>query len=52
MNGGYADAIYLHWFDGGLCGSDLGFSERTFHGGLKELLLNKFLAPVLQILVG
>ncbi len=45
MNGGYVDAIYLHWFDGGLCGRDFGFSERTFHGGLKELLLNKFLAP-------
>ena len=45
MNGGFADSIYINWFDGGLCGRDLGFSERTFHTGLKELLLNKFLAP-------
>lgn len=45
MNGGYADAIYLNWFGGGLCGNDVGMSERTFHKGLKELLINKFLAP-------
>jgi hypothetical protein len=45
MNGGYADSIYIHWFDGGLCGRELGFSERTFQNGLKELLLNKFIAP-------
>jgi hypothetical protein len=45
MNGGYADAIYINWFDGGLCGRDIGMSERTFHNGLKELLENKFLAP-------
>lgn len=45
MNGGFADSIYIRWFNGGLCGRDLGFSERTFHTGLKELLLNKFIAP-------
>ena len=45
MNGGYVDAIYLNWFDGGLCGRDVEMSERTFHNGLKELLENKFLAP-------
>lgn len=45
MNGGFADSIYINWFDGGLCGRNLGFSERTFHTGLKELLLNKFIAP-------
>lgn len=45
MNGGYADAIYINWFGGGLCGRDIGMSERTFHNGLKELLENKFLAP-------
>lgn len=45
MNGGYADSIYLNWFDGGLCGRDVGMSERTFHNGLKELLLNDFIAP-------
>ncbi len=45
MTGGFADSIYLHWFDGGLNGRALGMSERTFHNGFKELLLNKFLAP-------
>lgn len=45
MSGGYADSVYLNWFDDGLCGKAIGFSERTFHKGLKELLLNKFLAP-------
>lgn len=45
MTGGFADSIYLHWFDGGLNGRTLGISERTFHNGFKELLLNKFLAP-------
>jgi hypothetical protein len=45
MNGGYADAIYLNWFDGGLCGRNIGMSEKTFNRGLKELLINRFLAP-------
>lgn len=45
MYGGYADAIYLSWFGGGLSGRDIGMSESTFHRGLKELLLNKFLWP-------
>ena len=45
MNGGYADAIYLNWFDNGLCGKDVGMSEKTFNRGLKELLLNQFIAP-------
>lgn len=45
MNGGYADAIYLNWFDDGLCGRNIGMSEKTFNRGLKELLLNRFLAP-------
>lgn len=45
MNGGYADAIYLNWFDDGLCGRNIGMSEKTFNRGLKELLINRFLAP-------
>ncbi len=45
MIGGFADAIYLHWFGDGLCGRDIGMSEKTFSRGLKELLLNKFIAP-------
>lgn len=44
MNGGYADAIYLHWFGEGLCGRDIGVSEKTFNRGLKELLVKEFLA--------
>ena len=45
MNGGYADAIYLSWFGEGLCGRDIGMSEATFHRGMKELLLKKFIYP-------
>ena len=45
MSGGFADTIYLHWFDKGLNGQDLGMSEATFHRGFKELLLNRFLSP-------
>lgn len=45
MNGGFADSIYLYWFGGGLSGRSIGMSESTFHRGLKELLLNKFIAP-------
>ncbi|PYD02672.1 hypothetical protein DND90_31415 [Pseudomonas syringae pv. maculicola] len=45
MTGGFADTIYLHWFDKGLNGQDLGMSEATFHRGFKELLLNRFLSP-------
>lgn len=45
MRGGYADSVYLSWFDGGLSGRSIGMSEATFYRGMKELLLNKFLAP-------
>lgn len=45
MTGGFADSIYLHWFDNGLNGRKLGMSERTFQTGFKELLLNRFLWP-------
>jgi hypothetical protein len=45
MHGGFADSIYLHWFDQGLNGQKLDMSERTFQNGFKELLLNQFLAP-------
>lgn len=44
MRGGYADSIYLAWFDGGLAGRNIGMSDRTFHNGLKELLEKGFLA--------
>lgn len=45
MAGGFADSVYLTWFDGGLAGRDLGMSEKTFQRGLKELLVKGFLAP-------
>ena len=46
MNGGHANSICLHGLAGALCGGGPGFSESTFQNGLKELLLNKFVAPV------
>jgi len=45
MRGGYVDALYLAWFDGGLSGRDVGMSERTFQNGLRELLSKGFLYP-------
>lgn len=45
MTGGYADTVYLAWFDNGLSGQDIGMSEKTFQRGLKELLELKFIAP-------
>lgn len=45
MNGGYADTLYLSWFNNGLNGKDIGMSNRTFNRGLAELIENKFLAP-------
>ena len=45
MVGGYADSVYLAWFDGGLSGADVGISDRTFQTGLRELLAKNFLAP-------
>lgn len=45
MSGGFADAIYLHFFDGGLDGRKLDISERTYRRGLIELLENGFLYP-------
>lgn len=45
MSSGYAEAVYLAWFDGGLSGQKIGMTDRTFHTGLKELLAKNFLAP-------
>jgi hypothetical protein len=45
MAGGFADSIYLHFFDGGLSGRRLDMSDRTFRRGLVELLNNGFLFP-------
>lgn len=45
MSGGFADSIYLHFFDGGLDGRRLDMSERTYRRGLVELLENGFLYP-------
>lgn len=45
LNGGFADSIYLHFFDGGLSGMTLQMSERTYRRGLIELLDRGFLYP-------
>lgn len=45
MAGGYADAVDLYWFDGGIEGRDIGMSERTFQRGLRELLDKRFIHP-------
>lgn len=45
MKGGYADSVYLAWFDGGLSGQNIGMTDRTFQTGLRELLAKGFLSP-------
>ncbi len=45
MSKGFADSIYLAWFDGGLSGQDVGMSESTFNRGLRELVNKSFLYP-------
>ena len=45
MSRGFADSIYLAWFDGGLSGRNIGMSEYTFKRGLRELLEKGFIAP-------
>lgn len=45
MTGGFADSIYLHFFDGGLDGRKLDISERTYRRGLVELLESGFIYP-------
>ena len=42
---GNADIIYLRFFDGGLCGKDVGMSDKTFKRGLKEIVAKNILAP-------
>lgn len=45
MTGGYADSLYLVWFDGGLSGQAIGMSEATFNRGLRGLVEKGFLYP-------
>lgn len=45
MSRGFADSIYLAWFDGGLSGRNVGMSEYTFKRGLRELLEKSFISP-------
>lgn len=45
MTNGYADSLYLHWFDGGLSGQSMDMSEATYSRGLLELLEKRFIAP-------
>lgn len=44
MHGGFADSVYLAWFDDGLSGRSIGMSEKTFNRGLRELLEKGFIA--------
>lgn len=44
MHGGFADTLYLAWFNGGLSGREVNMSEATFNRGLRELLAKGFLA--------
>lgn len=44
MQGGFADTLYLAWFNGGLSGREVDMSEATFNRGLRELLAKGFLA--------
>lgn len=45
MSGGFADAVYIAWFDGGLSGRSIGMSQYTFNRGFRELLDKKFISP-------
>ena len=45
MHGGFAAAVALAWFDGGLSGRTIDMSEKTFNRGLRELLDKAFIAP-------
>lgn len=45
MRKGFADSLYLAWFDGGLDGQSIGMSEATFNRGLRELVDKGFLYP-------
>lgn len=45
MSGGFADSIYLAFFDGGLDGKKLNMSQKTYQRGLVELLEHGFLYP-------
>jgi hypothetical protein len=45
MSKGFADTLYLAWFDGGLSGQAVGMSESTFNRGMRELVDKGFLYP-------
>lgn len=45
MSKGFADTLYLAWFDGGLSGQDVGMSESTFNRGMRELVDKGFIYP-------
>jgi hypothetical protein len=45
MNKGFADSVYLAWFDGGLSGQKIGMSEATFNRGMRELVDKGFIYP-------
>lgn len=45
LQNGFADSVYLAWFDDGLSGYKLDMSEKTFQRGLKILIEKRFLYP-------
>lgn len=45
MSKGFADSVYLAWFDGGLSGQSIGMSEATFNRGMRELVDKGFIYP-------
>lgn len=45
MQGGFAEAVHLAWFNDGLCGRKININEKTFRRGMHELLEKKFIAP-------
>lgn len=45
MRNGFAEAVYVAWFDGGLTGQHINMSKTTFNRGLNELLEKRFIHP-------
>ncbi|WP_455476939.1 hypothetical protein [Bartonella sp. B41] len=44
----HTDSITLAWLNDGLNGMKLDMTDRTFHNGLKELIIKDFLKPKLR----
>lgn len=44
LSKGYADCVYIAWFNNGLAGRDIGMSESNFNRGLWELIDKQFIS--------